>query len=822
MIKIQMKRVVALFVLTLLLCGCAGQRAFLAGKDLMQAGKYDEAVAEYFRAVSKEPENKEYRMRLLEARTLAAQEHLKRGRVLASQEDYLGAAAAFEQAAALDPSADIALQELKVVRDRLRAEELVLEAEQFYRARKISQAKGAANEALQLRPGYEPAQALLEKIQGEGKPMLDGIELDVTSAKPITLKFKDADVHDVFNILSKLSGINFIFDEEIRSQRVSVLLEDASFAQALELLLNMNKLGKKVLNPKTIILYPKTKDKEKQFEDQLIQTFYLSNIDAKKAVNLLRTMLQLRKIYVHEELNALVIRDTPEVIKLAQQVIEAADRADSEVLYDLELIEVSHTDNLDIGPRLSSYATNFGFVNPGTTTLPEGSVTVSGLSRLNFLYTIPTATYNFRKALTDTEILANPKIRVKNKEKAKVHVGSREPIVTTTIAGEQTTENVQYVDVGVKLDIESNIQLDNSVITKLTLEVSNKGAAVSGVRSTVFPINTTSAQTSLILNDGERTILGGLIRDDFTKSRDSIPFLGSIPIIGNLINAYKKDKTKREILLSITPHIVRNVEMPRADVTSIWSGGEDDMKAGQNFGAFAIPVEKEAARPPSPAGPAMPEISPFPPVVPEALKTEPWPPLEAPPAAPGEVPPVVVPQAIPALPEATAPPAAPAVPETSAVQPAETVAPVILPPLEIPPEESRVFLAGPTLANIGQEFAVDVSTTGMQALYSAPLFVNYDPQQLDFVRAEEGSFLKQQGQSTIFTTSVDRAAGKLIVGYKQGVGGAGASGGGTLFRLLFKAKAAGNAVLGLDRINFRDPAGNRLTVTAAGMTVEVR
>ncbi len=142
--------------------------------------------------------------------------------------------------------------------------------------------------------------------------MLDGFELDVASDKPITLKFRDADIRDVFNILSKLSGINFIFDEDIRSaEESSVTLEKATFAQALELLLRMNNLEKKVLNAKTILIYPQTKEKEKKFEDQVIQTFYLSNIDAKKAVNLLRTMLQLRKIYVHEELNALVIRDTP-------------------------------------------------------------------------------------------------------------------------------------------------------------------------------------------------------------------------------------------------------------------------------------------------------------------------------------------------------------------------------------------------------------------------------------------------------------------------------------------------------------------------------
>jgi general secretion pathway protein D len=659
MIEIKMKRSVVLLLLTILLCGCAGQRAYMAGQDLMQQGKYDEAVAEYFQAAGKEPENKEYRMRLLEARAMAAQEHLKNGRLLALNEDYRAAATEFEQATALDPSVEVALNELKVARNRLRAMDLMAEAEQFYQARKFTQAKAAANEALQLRPGYEPPQALLDKIQGERKLMLDGVELDVTSAKPITLKFKDADVRDVFNILSRLSGINFIFDDEIRSQRVSVLLEDASFAQALELLLNMNKLGKKVLNPKTIIIYPKTKDKEKQYEDQLIQTFYLSNIDAKKAVNLLRTMLQLRKIYVHEELNALVIRDTPEVVKLAKQIIEAADLGDSEVLFDVELIEVNHTTDLNIGPKLGTYSVSVGMSNPGSdrivadSLISSGPATnlVSGLSRLDTFYTLPTATFDFLKRRSDAEVLANPKIRVKNKEKAKVLVGTREPIITVTQTNDTVTDNVQYVDVGVKLDVEPTIQLDDSVITKISLEVSS----VSGRQTTesgtqVLTITTTNAQTGLTLKDGERTIIGGLIRDDSTNSSNTIAFIGDIPIIGPLLTSYTRNKTKREILLSITPHIVRNIEMPRADVAAIWSGGEEDLKAGQTFGAFAVPVEKEAPRPMAPGGPAIPAPSPFPPAVPESGTPEPWPPLQVPPTAPGEAPPAAFPPGMPAAP----------------------------------------------------------------------------------------------------------------------------------------------------------------------------
>jgi general secretion pathway protein D len=622
MARLRWTQTIALFLLLLLLGGCAGRQAFVAGGDLMRAGHYDEAMTAYSRAMSKAPKNKEYRMRFLEAREIAARQHLKKGRIHASQEDWRAAAAEFEQAAALDPSTEVARQELQTARNRLRAEELLRTAQQHDAARKPALARSVLGEALALRPGYEPALALLAKLQSERRAFFDGIELDVTSTKPITLKFNNADVREVFGILSRLSGINFIFDEDLRAQRVTVLLEEASFAQALEFLLNMNKLGKKVLNPKSIIIYPKTKEKEKQYEDQLIQTFYLSNIDAKKAVSLLRTMLQLRKVHVHEELNALIIRDTAEVIELARQVIEAADRGDSEVLFDLELIEVNPTDDLNFGPNLSTYSVSAGLGNPDTgrivgSSLSPGSDTanlVSSLGRLETFYTLPTATFDFLKRRSDAEVLANPKIRVKNKEKAKVLVGTREPVITVTRTGGTTgdfSENVQYVDVGVKLDIEPTIQLDESVVTKLNLEVSSvSGRQTTSGGSQVITITTTNAQTGLTLKDGERTIIGGLIRDDATNSRTTIPLIGDIPFIGRLLTSHTKNKTKREILLSITPHIVRSVELPRSEVATIWSGGEDALKAGPLFGAFARDIQPETFKPPSVSPPTTPEAAP--------------------------------------------------------------------------------------------------------------------------------------------------------------------------------------------------------------------
>lgn len=593
----------------MVLTGCAGQQAFHAGDKFSQQGEYDLAMEQYAAAIAAEPERHEYRLKWLEARNRAALQHYERGRQHAREGKLARAAAEYRIAADLDGSLTVAVQKLKELQDRVEAESLIAEAEEFYNKGRYSQAKANLNKALQLRPENPEAEDLLRQVELASQTIMDGYELDLTSREPLSLQFADMDLRQAFAVLSQLSGIHFILDEDIPYRRVSLLLKKSSFAQILDLLLKLNGLGKRVLNSQTILVYPRTQEKEKQYEDRIIQVFYLSHVKAKNVVNLLRTMLQTRKIYVHEELNAVVMRDKPEVIELARQVLEAADRNDSEVVFDLELVEVSHRDLLDLGPKLSSYSISAGLgrtivdadgnvvTNLVSDTLTAGGATdtlVRSFSRLESFYTLPTATFDFAKTLIDSEILANPKIRVKNREKAKVHIGTREPIVTTNIStttGDVTSTNVQYIDVGVKLDVEPSIQLDDTIVTKLSLEVSSilEKEEIAGGGS-ALRISTTNAGSSLILKDGERTIIGGLIRNDLSNTRDTLPFIGSIPIIGQLFTGRNTQKSKSEILLSITPHIVRSIDMPRPDVATILSGGEDDLEPGARFASFEADV----------------------------------------------------------------------------------------------------------------------------------------------------------------------------------------------------------------------------------------
>ncbi|WP_305042957.1 cohesin domain-containing protein [Geoalkalibacter sp.] len=853
-LSLSVRRAIAgVLSLWMLLSGCATTMPnAISGDDLMATGQYDLAVAKYIQALESDPSSHQYRLKLQEARVLAGREHHRRGLGLAADGRFPDAINELQLAINFDPSLDIARQDLEAVRRKVRSQRLTEDAENFFRSRKFVHAKQVLNRALELDPSNQGARDLMERVRAAHVTVLDGFELDVTADKPITLKFQEANLQDVFNILSQLSGINFLFDEEIRGEKVTVFLENATFAQALELLMKMKGLARKVLNSKTILLYSKTKEKEKQYEDHIIQTFYLSNIDAKKAVNLLRTMLQLRRIFVHEELNALVIRDLPEVIRLSQQILEAADRADSEVVFDVELIEVSRGDESRLGVLLNAYSISLGMSNPGSGTIVSNTLTsggsnenlVSGLSGLESFYTLPAATFDFAKTLAGTELLASPKIRVKNREKAKVHIGSREPVITVTLTGDtQRSDNVQYVDVGVKLNVEPTVQLDNSVITRLNLEVSSisdRRTLESG--TSVFTITTTNAESVLTLRDGERTVIGGLIRDNKAQVSRSVPFFGDLPLFGSLFTHRTEDSIKREILLSITPRIVKNLEMPLPEVATIWSGGEDDLRTGPNFGAFIPEFAPELEKGNPAAVPRLVEPrEPRLPVPDEAPPAEPTPaPAQAPAALPSEPQAFVPPPSAPALPPAPVvespvvaiapvpvpqpePQVAPPTPPPVAARELEAVVVAPIVPIEIAgvPGMGQVFLGGPELVRQGETFALSINVAEVQSLYSAPLYLNFDADKLEFVRAREGDFLKSGQRPTIFTSSIARP-GTLIVGYKQGTGDVGASGGGELFRVEFRARAPGVTQVEVDRVNFRNPAGERISVVPTAKRVEVR
>jgi general secretion pathway protein D len=826
------RKVSFLLLLVFLLAGCAaGRSAFNKGEKLEQEGKLDEAILKYAEASKAAPDVAEYRVRFLKAGEASARAHLRQGDEFLEKENYNDALREYETAVAMDASLERARQQGELVVKLRNALVYYQEGAEFEKNNKSREALRSYQKALTLNAELKAAKEGVDRLTAGRKPKLDGHELNLKSTKPITLKFKDARLKEVFNILSQLSGISFIFDEGIKDQNVTIYLENATFQQALEVLCGINKLGKKVLNESSIILYQKNPDKIKQYEELLVETFYLNKLDAKKAVNLIRTMLQVRKIYVNEEMNALVIRDTPDVIEVTRKILEANDIPDAEVVLDVEVVEISKTNTEAFGLALSKYSISGNVLTPGNAffsdTLPATVTTTSGASQtpnsvgvanllnlfawkgFNGFITVPNATFNFGKTLANGETLANPKIRVKNREKAKFNVGQRVPVTTTSSpVGGGISVNVQYVDVGVKVNAEPTIQLNNDVSIKLSMEVSSilSSNTVGGESSatTVVTIGTRNLDTVLNLRDGETSIIGGLIQDTSNKSKNKVMLLGDIPLLGPLFSSNNNTDTKNELVLAITPRIVRGITIPEADVSSFWSGKEDEPSVTRPYSSYTEEPETGLEQPamPGTAGgqpaPSLPHVqSPSSPAQP----AKPVLPATSTPPAPSPVP-AVVPQ--PAA--KTAAPPAPAVPA---------------PPAEVAGKTTLRLVTPPSVKK-GDQFTVEVRAADVKNLYTAPFTLTFDPIFAEFVSAVEGDLLKIDGKPTSFLSSPDKNTGRVVVGTGRTGNVGGVSGTGSLLTATFKAKSKGPASFGLTGVNFIAPTGQKLDVVPYNAVVDIK
>ncbi|HJV64957.1 MAG TPA: secretin N-terminal domain-containing protein [Geomonas sp.] len=889
------KRPICILMLaTLALSGCtAGRSVFDKGVALEREGNLDGALVKYAQVASAHPEVSEYRVKLLDAADAAANAHMKKGDAFFAHKNYDAALSEYQTAYAINPTKVLAKQQADLVLKLRNAQTYLQEGLEFEKNHKPREAMLSLRHALEFQPDNKEAKEAMERLAATKHQKLDGYELNLKSTKPITLKFKDAKIKDVFAILTQLSGINFVFDEAVKDTNITLYLENATFQQAMEIITGMHKLDRKVLNESTIIIYPRTPDKTKQYEELFVQTFYLNKLEAKKAVNLIRTMLQVKKIYVNDELNALVIRDTPEVIEVARKILEANDVPDPEVLLEVEVFELSKNDAETFGMALSKYGITAVATPPGSGTFfadSLSSVTTSNTNTtttqatpsnlLNFFFykgyngylTVPNATFNFGKTLSNGETLANPKIRVKNREKAKFNVGTRVPITTTSSpSGGGVSVNVQYVDVGVKVNAEPVIQLNNEVSIKLGLEVSSilqKDTIGTDQATTVVTIGTRNLDTVLSLKDGETSIIGGLIQKQKTDSKQKIWLLGDIPLIGNLFTNNNNSNSKSELMLAITPRIVRGMSMPEGDVSAFWSGKEDEPSVNKPYSAFNDESENASdqgpATAPDPrargaaaasatagkaAAPAV--AAPAAPAAPPAA-----PPAAAQPAAAAAPPAVAAPVA--GTPAVAAPVAkaaagsaqagqgaaaqgaaalpAPPVP-APAPAPAPAAAPVPVPapavtPLPVPAPTAApaaraagkvaLSLALPPSVPANQDFNVEVRATGAQDLYNAIFAVSYDPQALVVMNQVDGPFLKLDGAPTTFQAFDDHKKGMVWFSQSRLESNTGITGDGSLATVTFRGVSKGSTGIGLANITFTTKDGKQLPVTPFRSVVEVK
>ena len=650
-------RTLPTLALALALVGCASHPALETGLRMQAEGRTEDSALHLAQAMRQAPDDRELRAQYFRQRDLAVAQLI---------------AAADSERAARRPEAAAELYRRVLVLDSAQPRAREGLAELATQQRQAAQARDTAARAAAAPPTPAPTPA---------PATVAGINF----SKPITLEFRDLPIRSVFEVIARSSGINFVFDRDVRADtRVTIFMRNTAIEDVVRVLLVTNQLERKLLNENTLLIYPNTPAKAREYVELVTRSFYLANADVKQAQALVRTLVKTRDIFVDEKLNLLVIKDTPAAVSLAERLLATLDIAEPEVMLEVEVLEITRSKLQELGLRFPDQI-GYGLLQPSTTstivnsgvtqtstelggTLAPGFVDLRNRGAMTSFVTNPALLLNLRNQVGDGNLLANPRIRVRNREKARIHIGDKLPVFTTTsTANVGVSASVAYLDVGLKLDVEANVYLDDEVAIKVGMEVSSVVREVAGpANSLAYQVGTRSAATVLRLRNGETQVLAGLISDEERSSANRLPGLGGVPFLGRLFSSQRDNSSKTEIVLLITPRIVRNLARPEAFSAPFPAGSE------LSIGAPLAPLRRadpgSMSLSSSPGGPnrGLPEA----PAAPEPVLTP------APAEAQGAVP-EPAPAAVPAAAPAAAPvePAVPTVPPAAAPIPAVIGAP---------------------------------------------------------------------------------------------------------------------------------------------------
>ena len=755
----------------MLLTACT-MREVQLGEELEQKGDWDGAVAAYREAVRKDPFSQELDEKLKAVKIRAAEQHFSHGRQLLKERKMGEALQEFQLAIGLDPEKT---EHHSALNDVLR----VRTAQQTFLDGKNLEGLGRYDEALSL---YESAVELDPSLSEAVEGITRVVQLQKStqaiggSAEPVTLRFQNTRLKQVFEILARTANIDILFDKDVRDDLVTIFTKDTPFDEALNLILTTNQLFAKRVGPDRLLVIPDTKQKREQYDDLQIRTFYLSNAKAKDIANLLRTILETKRVYVNEPLNTVVLRDEPDKIILAEQIILANDRQDSEVLFDIEVLEVNRTKSRTVGLNFAKQA-GFGVFPPAGVDssgnlLPRVFSNISStwtfqqltsIGQDSYLFTFPSSVLlDFLKQESDAKTLSNPKIRVLNNQKASINVGDKQPILLSTtnvLPGQASTgvtpttstvTSIEFKDTGIKVTVEPTIHLINSITLRLQIEVTRLGQRVilqTSPEITQFRFGTRTADTALNMRDGETVILGGLISEENSKTRESVPGIDDIPGLGSLLSNSKTDKNTTEVILVITPHIIRSVQPPQLVKQTMWSGTSNQYTNKPMF--LQAP----------PAVPLMTTLESTPGVPPSSGLSDVPPSTQL---AEGK--------------KADQEPAGKNLGETSKEG-------VIPPRLEILPAAASV--------KVGDQISITVQGQNLMPMEKTSLTLTYNPAVLNFTQAVEGTLWTAHQANPSLTVSAVPHLGQLVL--QMGQQGKSVQGSGPLATIVFEAAGKGTS-----------------------------
>lgn len=586
---------ISLCLITALAACNSKQVANQEATDLIEHGQYEAGLARIEEGLREEPRDTGLHLLLNSGRAKAITALLTAGDTDRARRDFPSARVAYGRVLAIEPNNRRAQDALRQL-DYLRSQDEKLElARGDLRRGDIYGADRQVKQILELDPKNDGALELQGSIRlVQSRNVIAYPQLRTRMERPVTLEFRDANLKTIFEVLSQVAGLNFIFDKDLRpDMKATIFVRDVRIEDAVELLLQQNQLHQKVVNENTVLIYPDTPQKLKDYQELVMRTFYLTSVDATTALNMIKTMLKTRDVFVDEHLNTLTMRDTEDAVRMAEKLLQSQDQSDPEVVLEVEVMEVATQRILDLGLQWPS---TFGLVNS------DGSA-VTLLNQLKGINSgrisiSPSPQAKINAQDNDINTLASPVIRVSNRQQARIHIGQRVPIISATSVpstqGPVITESVTYLDVGLKLEVQPTVYLNNEVAIKIALEVSN-ATPLEPTRQGTIPVqvDTRNAQTTLRLHDGETQILAGLVRNDHGATGNKIPGLGDIPGLGCLFGSNKDTVGKSELVLSITPRIVRNLPYQSPSDMEFPTGTETSMRiqAPERGVATSIPAE---------------------------------------------------------------------------------------------------------------------------------------------------------------------------------------------------------------------------------------
>jgi general secretion pathway protein D len=753
-------------------CPKNGNKNYKQGERALDLKDYDAAVDYYGKALAADPKNPFYRIKLNDARFEASQLHLHNGLKLRDKGDLQGAISEFQRAQVLDPSSSIADQELKKTLDML-AERVRSNEQQ----------------------GEQPL------VENNGEPALASAppELKPLSRAPISLKMSN-DAKIVFDTIGKLAGLTVIYDPDLQARRITTELNNVTLEQALDIVSLESKAFWKPITENIIMVIPDQTQKRRDYDEQVVRTFYLSNVaaaqDLTEITTGLRQMLDLKRLQQVNAQNAIIVRDTPDKLALIEKIIKDIDKAKPEVVIQVEILQAS-TDNMrNLGilpPQSTTVTINPNYSSTSTSTTATTSTTSNGiqlnqlthLNQSDVVFTIPSATANFLMTDSATKIIQNPEIRAIDGQQAKLNIGQRVPVATgsfqagvgvgTTAVNPLVNTQFQYIDVGVNIDVTPHIHPNREVSMKLGVEVSSVAsyATIGGIQQPVIAQNKT--QEEIRLKEGETSVLAGLIQRIDTKTLNGWPWLANIPIIRYLFAADNTDIQDSEVLIVLTPRIVRMPDWTKANLRALYSGTETNP---------TIRKELDVKAPTSNPNPGMTPAG-----------------AVAPASYPGVAP------GAPAAPPAAAP--APG-PGAAAVAPPQVNGP------RIRFEPSSMDLTP------GQTYTVGIAVDNVSDLFSIPLMIQYNPAVISIEEARHGSFLSGGTQEIAVVQRVDKEHGQAIISATRQPNTPGVSGSGTLLGIVIKAIAPGNSNLSIVQVNAKDSQQKSIPLVSSEATVHVQ